>query len=64
MYFPDTLWSDQNIYMKSLAYPRPSIRLMRTLISSEITHSNAFLHFIPPFGHWGASPVEPSSRFL
>lgn len=50
------------IYMKSIAYPRLSIR-PNQFISPE-TYDNAFLHFLSLFGRWGASPIEPSSGLL
>ena len=64
LYLRHTSWGDQNIYMKRPAYPRFSILVKYNFISSETPHSNAFLHFTPLFGRWGASPLEPSSRLL
>ena len=60
---PNSAWRDQNIYMKSLAYPLISLHL-QPIVSSENTHGNAFLHITPLFRRWGASAVEPSSCLL
>ena len=62
-YLPNSAWRDQDIYMKSLAYPLLSLHL-KHIISSETTQGNAFLHITPLFRRWGASPVEPSPRLL
>lgn len=56
MYLPDTLWSDQDIYMKSLAYP-PFFTRLQVHLHLIGDPSNACLHFIALFRHWGASSI-------
>ena len=54
-------WSDQDIYMRSLAYPRLSAYCHYICILPHSTHRNASLRFIPCFRSRSASPIESYS---